>query len=636
MKRVVVLLLALSGCSHEIERDALATAVQGPVRGAPHGALIREVAATEAGDAAISIDEQGGIRVWPALDGSREPVPVFAPAPAAVAIAADGDELMTALLDQAGAAQVVRMGRDGRIRGRAQVPGDVRIEQIAAWRDGFVVRRADQSIEQIDRHGGVRARLVAEPGEQIARVAVRGDAAVAMIAQADGTTTSMRWIDRGFAWGARVTLPVALWPESVSLSPSHQRLAGAEAKSRQLFVLDLRVKPAVVVGTSVQTSAGEPTGFVDEDHVAAMGASPHWWTPLPSPTEDPWAPTTPPSLVPGTSIGAACNGFVVVGASGSLALSSPARTRYLGWNEVGAQNEVMLDAGVAMTFSPSHIAWLDNDLVERRVVTLRNPPETARAVDDRHLIIQRHQGADLHIAMIDIDHPEREIALGDFRNATRFDYEPTTHVYGVGEGEVERRYVLDFGHGTVTPLPALKVRADGYFRLLDPALDDGVVAVDVVSDPNSQIELLRDRAGASALRDQLGYVVAVDDRGHVYTRDNDATVYRDGAVVAKHLEESVVPDHGGGAFATFGATGVTMFDAQGQQRWRATMWSVFSASFTPDDKRVLVRAPGGLVMLDAVTGKRIATACGWSFGLHDEPPVTTPLGQGSVCEDSER
>src|SRR5689334_9999844 len=39
----------------------------------PSGAIVA-VAITEAGDAAISFDEGGGWRLWPALDGTREPV----------------------------------------------------------------------------------------------------------------------------------------------------------------------------------------------------------------------------------------------------------------------------------------------------------------------------------------------------------------------------------------------------------------------------------------------------------------------------------------------------------------------------------------------------------------------------------
>src|SRR6185312_7093347 len=132
----------------------------------------------------------------------------------------------------------------------------------------------------------------AEPGERIAAIAVRGDAAIAVIAGMDGTSNRVRWIGRDFTWGARVTLPSPVWPESVALSPSHKRLAGAEGTSRQLFVFDLTVKPAVVLGTSVTVRAGEPIGFIDDEQVVAMGVTPQWWTSLKQTDVDPWAPIT--------------------------------------------------------------------------------------------------------------------------------------------------------------------------------------------------------------------------------------------------------------------------------------------------------------------------------------------------------
>ena len=53
----------------------------------PHAGNIREVATTEAGDAAISLDDLGGIRVWPALDNTREPIAISVAAAEHVAVA---------------------------------------------------------------------------------------------------------------------------------------------------------------------------------------------------------------------------------------------------------------------------------------------------------------------------------------------------------------------------------------------------------------------------------------------------------------------------------------------------------------------------------------------------------------------
>jgi len=82
-RRLVPLPLAISGCSHEVERAAIAgeqTIVQPPLRGVPHAGSIREVAATESGDAAL------------------------------------GDDFVAGLVDEAGSAHAVRIDRDGRRR----------------------------------------------------------------------------------------------------------------------------------------------------------------------------------------------------------------------------------------------------------------------------------------------------------------------------------------------------------------------------------------------------------------------------------------------------------------------------------------------------------------------------------------
>src|SRR6184192_590488 len=46
---------------------------------APHGGAISTLAVTPDGTAAITADQLGGMRLWPVLDGSREPLVVDLP-----------------------------------------------------------------------------------------------------------------------------------------------------------------------------------------------------------------------------------------------------------------------------------------------------------------------------------------------------------------------------------------------------------------------------------------------------------------------------------------------------------------------------------------------------------------------------
>src|SRR3569623_1653988 len=498
MWRVVPVLLAV-GCHHDVARDAVAAPTQiaaasgtsPSVHGAPHAGSIREVSVTDEGDAALTIDDAGTVRLWPALDGTREPIPVLAPATARGAIARDGDGWLVGRRDEAGSAHLLRFARGGARTAKAEVAGDVRIDQIVASRGELLVRRADQSIELLDARGAIQGRLVADPAERIAMVAARGDVALAVIAEVDGTAKTVRWIarDHGIAWGARVTLPAVVIANSIAVAASGKRIAGAEAKSRQLFVFDLRAKPVVVRGTSVQEQADEPLGFVDDAHVEAMGAQPRWWSDA-AEHADPWANTTPPN--PATSPGAVGGGTVVSGDGGGLSLATPSHTKYLGWHDIGAQTAAFVDGRIAVTFGPAHVAWLDGALVEQRRAELTSTATVTQPVGDHHVVYEWQTSGELHVELVDLDRPKNPVALGSFMSITRIDYEPRTHVLGVGDGAAEHLWALYLATTTVKRLPDLAVRADAqYVRLVDPAIAGGTRAVvSVNKDAHSEVTRL--------------------------------------------------------------------------------------------------------------------------------------------------
>ena len=56
-----------------------------------------------------TVDLVGGLRVWTALDGSREPAPISAPVPTQIAIADTPNEVTLGLVDQAGSAHVLHL-----------------------------------------------------------------------------------------------------------------------------------------------------------------------------------------------------------------------------------------------------------------------------------------------------------------------------------------------------------------------------------------------------------------------------------------------------------------------------------------------------------------------------------------------
>ena len=507
----------------------------------------------------------------------------------------------------------------------------MRIAEIVASRGGLLVRRADQSIELVDAKGTMRGRLVAEPGEQLAAVVARGDVALAVIADADGTAKTVRWIARGdhqaLAWGARVTLPATVMASSIATAASGKRLAGAEAKSHQLFVFDLRVKPAVVLGTSVEVRPDEQLGFFDDAHVVAMGPAPRWWSDA-AEHADPWANTTPQNSA--TSPGAVGRGVLVSGYGGGLVLATPTRTRYLGWQDIGAQTATFESGRIAVTFGPAHVAWLDGGLLEQRRAEVESSPAYSQPVGDHHVVTEQQLGSNT-LSLIDLDHPDHPVQLGVFASITRFDYEPRTHVFGIGEGAAEHLWSLDLAKTAAKRLPDLAVRADAtYVRLLDPTIAGGTRAV-VSINTEAHSEVTRLPGGKS--KPLAGYLLAIDDRGHAYSTDNTKTLYRDDVIVERDGADVPSPDHAGKRLALTGNGGVRLLDG-GVERWKLPLWGVMAVTFSDDDSQLLVRTTGGLTIVDAATGERVATACAWSFGLFDAPTSASQVGQGSVCEDN--
>jgi hypothetical protein len=635
----VVLVLA---CNNHGEHEVTASAAAMPLRVehlpvVPLSANIREVAATEAGDAALTIDERGGVRLWPALDGSREPVEISAPAAVQIALSRSGSDLIAAVLDQAGSAQLLRVDRDGGVRSRTQIGGEISITRLVAIDDGMLAQRVDQTIVQLDGTGHVRATLATDPGERIVRVVARHGAVLAVIEGDDGTATSARWIEPGLVWGARVTLPAAIVPETVALSPSHRRLAAAEATSRHLFVYDLLAQQALATTAGMAVGPNETIGFIDDDHLAAL-APLRWWTVSTAPET---SPTTPPNLSSATpGAGAVVDGRVIDAHGVMLALATPQRTRYLGWADLAPTGAAIAGDALAVTMPSRRYVWLDSSLAEQRAIDLPENILPKMPLDDRHLVAEQvlTNGA-TQFVLVDADHPDHPVVIDAGAGIVAMAWEPSSQMLAIQSNNLMRRYRIDLVHDAAVRLADVSLPGEWpYFRLVDPAQNGAFALVAKVDDQGTRIEQLRDVAGKvvqTTDRVVPGVVFAIGDRGTVVTRVGGvAVVIRGERTVQWITDADVVLDHGSGHVASYDATTVKVYDRDGRESWRVPVWSINQALFTADDRQLLVHGPGGVALFDVATGQRLATGCAWRFGIYDDPPKASAPGEPTLCEDN--
>jgi len=236
--------------------------VEPPISGT-HGAAIAIVAATSEGDAAISADVHGAIRLWPALDGSREPVVLHAGQPSELAIARDGDGFVVANIDVAKGLELVRIDREGRVRERVMTRGEA-VDDLV-WIDRHaVVLRADQTIDVLEPNGARIASLVPEAGTRVVRLLAAGDRALAISER--GAAKFARWIEVR-AWGS--STPVFALPATARLSVSPDRtllLTNQLGVARTISLATGKQGPAVC--SLASSSISVALGFIDADTLA--------------------------------------------------------------------------------------------------------------------------------------------------------------------------------------------------------------------------------------------------------------------------------------------------------------------------------------------------------------------------------
>lgn len=241
---------------------------------ARHGAPIQAVFGSEDGDAAVSVDAGGHVRLWPALDGTREPLALPLKQPDEVAIVREGDVLSVAARDPSGGLEVLVVDGEGRLARHVRRPPEPGVAAIVPHDGGFLVLHRDQMLELLDARGARRALLPAPPGEHVLRLVARNGRTLALVRATDGVRG--RWIaSDALAWGEH-TAKLRDDFDSVFLSPDHAYLlAVRDVPDRPIVVMhhpfavpELHgrgvAQPATVRSRLVELATGRVRGFAPE------------------------------------------------------------------------------------------------------------------------------------------------------------------------------------------------------------------------------------------------------------------------------------------------------------------------------------------------------------------------------------
>ncbi len=188
-------------------------------RGAPHGAPITVIALSPDGKAAITRDTAGGVRLWPALDGSREPLVVPIRDPRTMALASDNaGGWVAALVDTVGGARLISVDATGNMQPIASWPPMAMIaemvimpggEQILAVGTDHVIRLYDRKGKELAKFDKPKLRPAML---RIATAAEGGPRAFAL---------TVGEFDASGHFAVEI-LPLALGPNSIELAAGRQ------------------------------------------------------------------------------------------------------------------------------------------------------------------------------------------------------------------------------------------------------------------------------------------------------------------------------------------------------------------------------------------------------------------------------
>lgn len=558
--------------------------------------MIHLLAATEDGTAAVSVDMEHGARLWPTLDGTREPVVIALDNPVALAIARDADGFAIAELDEAGTARLLAVGPEGRVRKTTELAANARA--IALTPRAAIVLGDDRVVELIDRDG-TRHRLAPPPGVAVEDIAYRSGAALAIV-----SGHRAQWIDLATSrWGAPIARALPDGAEA-ELSADRQHLLLHRERSTWLVDLAGTAKPKEITGNCVSVDGA--TELCSENGV------------------DAWLMGPEPLGVHVNVVGAiaAGGGHGIAATGGSLAIMDREHTKYLGYGVADFAHVRSAPFGLVVGDGQHRALAMDAQLNIVGTTSFADK-ETVHdlAFVDPHHAVATIWGETIGEPLVVLTDGARGAQLAsDAIGALHF--EPATGLlaFATTHGVQLAQWT---GTGFAPPRPVADAPLDSDIALLDPARAHGaVLAIGVRRDGFTQLRFytaddLARQAPGKRWR-VPGTVRGVDRTGRVYVASstNLIVAWEDGQPAVSMPPGVVVPSPDGATIAIAGEHALSLIERGGAVRWTVAAVDLGEVRWLADGQ-LIARFPGSLAGYDLATGAMAHRRCGWEFGMHD-------------------
>ena len=298
------LAVAPAGCGKRKEKrkgktpvstDAVRKTPQLRRKGVAHGGLIDMVALSPDGNAALSRDRGGGIRLWPSFDGEQEPFALPAGLVSSFSVAArgKGQGYTVALTDASGATQLLAVSQNGDTKELASLPpfDPVFEAHVLPGGDQVLTLHRDRSVRLLRRDGRELGRLERRRFlPQSLRVSQTGKVAVAielLRALPQSREGALHRIEitgnskRPLAWGAapeRFRIDNDPTQQTAALSPDGRFFAvlgrDRDGQKSRAFVHDL-LRPGSRRSFGVEIPAHDTPslGFISQTDLLVSGRS---------------------------------------------------------------------------------------------------------------------------------------------------------------------------------------------------------------------------------------------------------------------------------------------------------------------------------------------------------------------------